>query len=678
MIRAISGNPGGGKSYYAVKLLGDELIETDRIIVTNIVLKPLGVIEYLAKKGRSDINFYERVVLIGNDNCRINKAEYDDDYLRAFWRFRTPDLILPEISDKEAKEGGVRPSMDTFGGRGVHYFLDEVHEFLNSREWRSVGPIILWYMAKHRHFGDDVTWITQHIPNVDSQFRSVTQEYIYCRNFGYERLKWFAKGNYFTATTYLEPFTGKQTEQEKVKYTLDKKGIGNCYYTSLANVKADTNRKARGLPVWVFYGILALFVIGLMVAGRFAPGLIGDQIKFIDPKHQEKPKFQHPTEQPAVVGTAKKFPDVVSEAEKDIAEVIEKPWHVLSIPLKESTAREAIEALKVDGVTIPDIFVSANGANNALVLTGNDLQRLMTFAEVCRRYDAETRLITVNCVVGRLVRGRGSKIGLYDLMAQSAQKSDGPLSDLLASAVYDFSSGIATFGTTIAARELLKVVTDFQASNARFEVVSRPTLTVVAGQPGEFRTGREIPIATTSVNNVAAQTSIQYKQAEFSFEVVPTLRPDGWVRLSIKQSNSDVLSTTEIDGSPVPTLSTQGLKTLIDLNPLQVAYLGGIRIRTSRKDRRGVPVLRDIPGLDLVFGTRETDEEVSELVILVSVDVHGRSEAPARVLKALPVSQHSPRDLWAVDTATLSDVAASGTHNGQTHGQKPKESTERK
>jgi len=656
--RAISGKPGGGKSYYATEeLICEELMRTDRFIVTNIPLKPSNILDYLAENGREDISFDERILLVGNDNQRLNNARFGDEAMRDFWRYRGPEFILSEISDREIKEG-VRPQMESFGKVGVHYFLDEWHEFCNSRQWAQTGPMLLWYVAKHRHFGDDVTWITQHVPNVDKQWRSVTQEYLYCRNFSKEKFWGFNKGSRFTVSTYLEPFTGTQQVQEVKSFTINPK-IADCYYTSLANTKADTGQKVKGLNVkWLFGGIA---LAGLLLWAFFAFGFQALMGKVFGVKEPQKTEQRgNPPVNPLPSSSGILNTPNLSHPEP------EKPWHVLSVPLKESTAQQAIESIKADGVNMPDVFISANGANNALILTGNDLQRLVTFAEVCRNYDAQTQLVTINCVVGRLVQGKGQKIGLYDFLQQSAEKTDGPLSDLLASAVYDFSTGIATFGSTIAARELLKIVTDFQSSDGRFEVVSRPTLTIVAGQKGLFSTGREIPIANTTVNNVAAQTSISFKEAEFSFEVRPTIRPDGWVRLDIVQSNSDVLTTADIKGEQAPVLSKQKLKTLIDLNPRQVAYLGGIHIRTSRKDRRGVPVLRDIPGINFVFGTRETVDEISELVILVSVDVHGRLETPVRVLKALPVSGPS----WSVDTATISGVAASGTHNGQT--QRPK------
>jgi len=645
--RAISGRPGGGKSYYAVKLLLRELFSTDRPIVTNLPLRLENIVKFCISKGREDIDVYDRIQIL------------EDDQVPEFWRYRGNGVDpLPGVTNEEWKRDEKRPAFDQVKGP-VCYFIDEAHDFLNSRNWMTTGNAVLFYISKHRHLGDDVFWITQAIANVDKQFRSVTQDYTYCRNYAKEKFRGFTKGKYFTATTYLEPVGNgpvKPDPQEAEKYVMEKE-IGDCYFTSKQKLAADVGKGAKGLSIkWIFAGIALLCLLAIFLVWIGPKMIVG---------YITKPKVEAVERSKVPVLEA----DAKSVAESPAPLQLEqKPWHVLTVPLKESTATEAINGMKADGVTVPGIFVAGNAANNALVLTGDDMQKLITFAEVCRSYDVEAPLITVNCVVGRLVRGKGSKIGLYDMLQQSAAATDGPLSDVLAAAVYDFSTGIATFGTTIAARELLNALTDFQASNSRFEVVSRPTLTIVAGKSGEFKTGREIPVSNTTANNISTQTSVTFKQAEFSFKVRPTLRPDGWVRLEIEQSNADVLSTTQIDGNSVPNLSTQSLQTLIDLNPRQVAYLGGINIRTSRKDRRGVPLLRNVPGLNLVFGTTETTDELSELVILVSVDVHGRSEAPVRVLRALPVSGPS----WSSETATLSGNLQPGTHNGQTKGKTKK------
>lgn len=654
---AITGKPGSSKSYLATTWLVDELLNSDRAIVTNLPLRLDNIVRHLIAMGREDVDVYGRVQIL------------DYDQVAEFWRYRGPGVEpLPAISREEVK-AGVRPSFDSFGTKGVRYFLDELHEHLNSRQWASTGEVVLWYIAKHRHFGDDVTWMSQSPANVDKQWRSVTQEYWECRNFAKETFRGFAKGRFCQAQLFLELPTPSSSVQDTKKYPIDPKGIGRCYYTSLAKGKADTKEKPRGIHLyWLFAGVIALG-IGVMLVFHYAPYFIKGavtphkasvgQLNVDAPqKNNAQPHnagAQHPSATVGVTGS-----EGVQRKDEP------KPVQIVAVPLRDVTADEVLTAMQGNQVasaqgtssgSFGGISAIRNAANDAVLVSGQDLQQVVAYAQVVRTYDRQTALITVNAVVGRLVRGRSSKVGLNDLISGAVGSSSASgLATVLDSMVYDFSTGIATFGTALAARQVLQIVTDFQARDYRFEVVSRPTLSVLSGQSGNFGTGQEIPLPQTVSDASGTRTSVQYKSAEFGFTVTPTIKPDGWVRLLIDQKNSDVLSSAQIGGSTVPTLSTQNLKTIIDLEPSQIAYLGGINVHSRNKERRGVPYLKDIPGLNLIFGTRETGSEDSELVVLVSVEIN--KKAPVRVLRAIPVSRNADDFSWTDDTSTLSPTGA--------------------
>lgn len=254
--RAISGKPGGGKSYYAVILIIDELRSGDRPIVTNLPLNLQALQDYFSETLEIDVDVFSRVTLLA----------WED--FKDFWRYRGNGFIAPDVTPAEFS-AGIRPDWAKFPKNGVFYVLDEVHEHLNSRQWATTGPLLLFYIMKHRHLGDDVLWITQSVMNVDRQWRSSTQDYTYCRNWRKEKFRGFVKGSGFTATLYLEPFTGLQQPQEEKKYSLDKK-IAACYNTSIANTAADTNEKISGPPIKILYIALGVFLF--LIAGSFGFG----------------------------------------------------------------------------------------------------------------------------------------------------------------------------------------------------------------------------------------------------------------------------------------------------------------------------------------------------------------------------------------------------------------------
>lgn len=654
--RAIYGKPGGGKSYWSTAhvILG-ELLESERVIVTNVVLRMEAWVPYLVSIGRSDVDFFGRVLLIGDDNLRLN-AEYTqhgDEEVKNFWRFRGHDSIVDPLTEQQIKDGQ-RPEI--VDGKGVHYVLDELHEHLNSRQWMKTGPLLLWYIAKHRHYGDDVTWITQSVPNVDKQWRSVTQDYTLVRNYGKEHFRGFRKGNKFEAVTFLEyDANGSLTPQNSETFKLDLEKA-NLYYTSVKGGEADKGHKAKGLHVaWIYAGVVAI-CIALSVAFITVPGWVGKKMgQSVEEKsRKEAPRLVQATAVQAV--PANGAPLETPALQKDLS--------VVAVPLKYVAADRVLAAFGAGDVTGSKPWLVPSANNSSVIVQGYDFQAVVAFAEAVKEFDGQSALVTVEAVVARLVKGKGTKTGLYDFMKTAANSTGGGFGQLLDSFAWDASTGVVSYGTIPAARYALQAVTDFQSTGYTFTVFSRPSVTVLGGSSAEFASGRQVPVPVTVSNQAGTQTSVQYKEAEFVFKVSPTVLPGGRVRLEIEQSNSDVLSTAEVGGNPIPTLTTQRLKTYVDLEPGQVGYLGGLTYTTARDDRRGVPILGDIPGLSLIFGTKDKGEETGELVLFVTVSYETGGYAGPPIRKAIPVSGSD----WDAMTSTISAAPQPETQNGKTKG----------
>jgi len=173
--------------------------------------------------------------------------------------------------------------------------------------------------------------------------------------------------------------------------------------------------------------------------------------------------------------------------------------------------------------------------------------------------------------------------------------------------------------------------------------MSHPTITVAAGQTATFASGRDIPVPVTTNTASGSQTGIEYKKAEFSFTVTPTLQVDGSVRLDILQENSDVLETVVVAGSQIPQLSTQKLQTSVTIARNQLLYLGGIEITTRQDADKGTPYLRKVPVINWVFGHQSAREEHSELFVILTAEVWRQGEGPVRIERAIPVCRPSSR-----------------------------------
>lgn len=244
MIHFISGKPRGGKSLYAVRLVVEELVYGTRTVITNLPLKLPDLNEHIQKKYPDKlVNVVGRVILL------------NDDETGAFYTVRPNGVRIARISKDEWKQG-LKPDYSHVNDGGVFYCVDEIHNFFNARAWAETGNDVLFYLSQHAKLGDTVICITQHIGNVDKQFRSVAQDFTYLRNLGKEKMGMFALPNLFVRKTYLQPATPEAEPMETGRFRLDVTGLGSCYDTAqgvgIHGRGADKTERRKGVPWWVF------------------------------------------------------------------------------------------------------------------------------------------------------------------------------------------------------------------------------------------------------------------------------------------------------------------------------------------------------------------------------------------------------------------------------------------
>jgi len=294
-IHFITGKPGGGKGFEALRRIIEELRFGERVIITNFAirippwvrsvggynkrkLKPeMGLKAYLWQEYGQDYDCDKRIHYL------------TEKQTREFYLYRTNEAgNFYELEHTRDDKGNVVSfTTTTIGGRSTLYCIDEAWKDFGSRDWQNTGKGVLFYNAQHRKFGDTVLLCTQNTKQVETALRQVAQDFSVVTNMAKRKMGLFRQASIFIVTTYAEPPTGIQSEPlSRELHRLDKSGLGSCFDTAAGigvggGSAADIFERVKGYPWWLvpalFLAIIAILYYGIKNAPRWATSLNGEK-----------------------------------------------------------------------------------------------------------------------------------------------------------------------------------------------------------------------------------------------------------------------------------------------------------------------------------------------------------------------------------------------------------------
>lgn len=223
----------------------------------------------------------------------------------------------------------------------------------------------------------------------------------------------------------------------------------------------------------------------------------------------------------------------------------------------------------------------------------------------------------------------------YRIPTAAAAGSTGAITTLAGLNVFTFAtdqffSAINTF----ASEDLLNVLSSpsiMTSENKKAVINVSTSIPIVTSQ--QVPIGGAVATGTTTTAVVGTQ-SVEYRDAGVVLTVTPRIGERGTVALDVKQEVNDIgnqfFGTT---GSP--TIIKREAETSVVLLNNQTLVLGGLIKDKRDRTTRGIPVLKDIPVLGYLFGTKVNTVDKTELLILITPRVIGTALDAARVTESM-------------------------------------------
>ena len=178
-------------------------------------------------------------------------------------------------------------------------------------------------------------------------------------------------------------------------------------------------------------------------------------------------------------------------------------------------------------------------------------------------------------------------------------------------------------------------------------MLSRPSIVTSDNQTSNITVGQEVPFIVSSRTTDTGQTvnTIQYQDIGIILNVTAHINEDGLVIMDVAPEVSSLTGTTVpiSDTVSAPVFAKRSATTRVGVQDGQTVVIGGLMEDKKTENNQGIPLLRKVPGLGLLFGRKQNDKSKTELLIFLTPHVvldplalEPKSQADTQCLKLVP------------------------------------------
>ena len=322
---------------------------------------------------------------------------------------------------------------------------------------------------------------------------------------------------------------------------------------------------------------------------------------------------------------------------------------------------------KGKSTALPDYTVSSNSATNQLIVRCPTKEDIDSVLVLLQEVDVPPIQVKIDCLVSEVYADKtidhSTTLMIRELLGEDlwAAPSGLNFADVTSTATGLAEADVAPAFPGAVLREVararmgLKVgylktdkymaLVDLLESQGYLKILMNPTLEVVNGKKAKVTKSEHVPLQKiTSILPVGE--SVVTEHTEFidvidSLEIIPHVFTDGTIGLQ----------TNIILGSK---LTPEGVKQLPIVTKKEInneenrirrgesLLIGGIRKHEKRDVIRGIPVLKDIPIVGVLFSGRDFEERVVETIFILTPSISTGGIPKHEMVEAIEKKHESP------------------------------------
>jgi general secretion pathway protein D len=194
-----------------------------------------------------------------------------------------------------------------------------------------------------------------------------------------------------------------------------------------------------------------------------------------------------------------------------------------------------------------------------------------------------------------------------------------------------------------------------QETTGRTKVISTPRIIATDSIPATITVGDQVPTlssqavtSATSAGSSLFANTIQNVNTGTTMKITARVNPSGIVTLQIDQQVSSPIPATSSSAIQSPSFSNREVQTQVTVQDGDMIGIGGIIQETKTDSSTGIPFLHNLPYLGVLFGSKTTTTNRTELVIFITphviYDMNGMNEASDALINGMKKVQKMVRE----------------------------------
>ena len=281
---------------------------------------------------------------------------------------------------------------------------------------------------------------------------------------------------------------------------------------------------------------------------------------------------------------------------------------------------QSTQGASAQAVTLaPGVRMIADDINNAVLVYGtrSDFAKIES---TLKRLDVSPTQVLIEASIIEVTLGDDLQYGLQWAFTNGA--SGGRTGSGVLSTATDGSLSSAVKGFTYTMKNSagnIQAVLNALANQSLLKVISSPSLMVLDNHTATISVGTQQPVqtATTVITGGTVSNSIQYKDTGVSLTVTPSVNAGNMVTMELTQMVTDVGSTPDTVTGQRPFQQRQ-ITSKVAVRSGEYLVLGGLIRDNASSGSSGLPLLSSIPLVGGLFGTRNTSNARTELLVVLT------------------------------------------------------------